>query len=234
MRFEDYNWMDIEQYLAADDRLILVVGACEQHGFLSLLSDVRIPLALADAASLQTGVLIAPSVNFGCSPYFLKYPGTISLRTATLLDLIEDIIRSVYQNGFRRILVLNGHGGNDSARMRLYEVLNSLPEMRLSWYSWWTANSVVQVAQKYDLKPAHANWLEAFPFTKVAELPVQEKIPPRIAGLMNSEDTRKSYQDGSFGGPYEVGEQIGDESFLGSTSGYFTTLKIRIAKVNND
>jgi creatinine amidohydrolase len=225
MRFEDYNWMDIEHYLAAEDRLLLVVGACEQHGFLSLLSDVRIPLALADAASSQTGVLIAPPVNFGCSPYFLNYPGTISLRAATLLDLIEDIIRSVYQNGFRRILVLNGHGGNDSARIRLYEVLYSLPEMQLSWYSWWTANSVIQVSQKYDLTPAHANWLEAFPFTKVAELPVLEKIPPRIAGLINPADTRISYQDGSFGGPYEVDGQVMDEIFRAALQDILQLLK---------
>ena len=51
MRIEDLNWMDVEGYLKHDDRLILVIGACEQHGYLSLLSDVKIPLALADAAS---------------------------------------------------------------------------------------------------------------------------------------------------------------------------------------
>ncbi len=43
MRIEDLNWMDVEEYLKHDDRLILVVGACEQHGYLSLLSDVKIP-----------------------------------------------------------------------------------------------------------------------------------------------------------------------------------------------
>jgi creatinine amidohydrolase len=55
MRIEDLNWMDVEEYLKHDNRLMLVVGACEQHGYLSLLSDVKIPLALADAAAKQTG-----------------------------------------------------------------------------------------------------------------------------------------------------------------------------------
>lgn len=110
MRIEELNWFDVESYLKQDDRLILVLGACEQHGYLSLLTDVKIPLALADAASEQTGVLIAPPQNFGSSPYFLHYPGTFSLRVSTLIDLVEDLVRSAYGHGFRRILILNGHG----------------------------------------------------------------------------------------------------------------------------
>lgn len=94
MRLEDLNWMDVERYLQTDDRLMIVLGSCEQHGYLSLLTDVKIPLALADAASEQTGVLVAPPLNFGSSPYFLAYPGTLSLRLNTLLDLVEDLIRS--------------------------------------------------------------------------------------------------------------------------------------------
>ena len=119
MRFEALNWFDIQNYLEGDDRLMVVVGSCEQHGYLSLLTDVKIPLALADAASQASGVLVAPTLNFGASPYFLAYPGTISLRITTLLDLVEDLLRSVYRHGFRRVLFLNGHGGNDPIRARL-------------------------------------------------------------------------------------------------------------------
>ena len=137
MRFEDLNWFDLEQYLQSDDRLMIVLGSCEQHGYLSLLSDVRIPLALADAASKQTGVPLAPPLNFGASPYFLSYPGTLSLRVATLLDIVEDLVRSAFGQGFHRILVVNGHGGNDPVRARLYEVANQLPLLHIAWYAWW-------------------------------------------------------------------------------------------------
>ena len=112
MRIEDANWMDIENYLRYDDRLMLVTGACEQHGYLSLLTDIKIPLALATAAGKQTGVLVAPPLNFGVSPYFAKYPGTISLRVRTFLGVIEDLVRGVYAQGFKRLLFVNGHGGN--------------------------------------------------------------------------------------------------------------------------
>ena len=175
MRFEDLNWFDVEKYLQNEDRLMLVLGACEQHGYLSLLSDSKIPLALADAASQQTGVLIAPAVNFGTSPYFLKYPGTLSLRVATLLDLTEDLVRSAYGQGFRRILILNGHGGNDPARARLYEVANTLPDLHLAWYSWWQAHSVEAVAMQHGLRSFHAAWIEAFPFTRVLTYPREKR-----------------------------------------------------------
>ena len=216
MRFEELNWFDIEKYLQHDDRLILVLGACEQHGYLSLLCDVRIPMALADAASQQSGVLVAPAINFGVSPYFLEYPGTISLRVSTLLDTIEDVVRSVHRQGFRRLLFLNGHGGNTPAQLRLHEVANQLPNLAISWYAWWKSHSVIEVAQKHNLKPTHASWLEAFPFTRVAPLPNEPKIPPYVPGLVSALQARKVYGDGNFGGPYSVENLIMDEIFKAS------------------
>jgi len=213
VRFEEMNWMDVEQYLKQDDRLIIITGACEQHGYLSLLTDIRIPQALADAASRATGVLVAPPLNFGCSPYFLSYPGTISLRISTMLEIVEDVLRSVHAQGFRRVLWLNGHGGNSAIRARINELLNELPGMQAAWYEWWVSHSVEQIAMKYELKPAHANWLEAFPFVRVADVPEGHKPPPHIVGLLNAEKTREAYGDGSFGGQYQVDAAIMDELF---------------------
>ena len=214
MRIEELNWMDVEKYLKHDDRLMLVVGACEQHGYLSLLSDVKIPLALADAASKQTGVLVAPPMNFGSSPYFLTYPGTFSLRLSTLMDAVEDILRSAYGQGFKRILVLNGHGGNSGLKVRLTELANEIPDLKMQWYAWWMAHSVEEVALRHEIKPNHANWLEAFPFTIVADLPEGEKIPPHAqSDIMDAQTAREVYGDGSFGGLYRVPQETMQEVF---------------------
>lgn len=213
MRFEDLNWMDVERYLLEDSRLMIVLGSCEQHAYLSLAADVQIPLALADAASKQTGVLVAPTINIGSSPYFLAYPGTISLRISTFMDIVEDAVRSLHQQGFRKFLFMNGHGGNTAARARLYELATEFPEARFAWYEWWNSHSVEKIAQKYSLKPAHANWLEAFPFTQVADLPGEAKVPPSIPGLMGAVEARLVYGDGSFGGEYQVDQAIMDEIF---------------------
>jgi len=226
MRFEELNWMDIESYLSKDDRLIIVLGAVEQHGYLSLLTDIKIPLAMADAASQQSGVLVAPPLNFGSSPYFLDYPGTISFRLSTLMDAAEDIIRSVHGQGFRRVLVLNGHGGNDGVRARLVELTNELLGLKLNWYSWWHSHGVEEVALRNELKPGHANWLEAFPFTLVSETPDASKAPPYVpSAVMNAEATREVYGDGSFGGPYQADAKVMGEIFAVAVGDILEMLK---------
>jgi creatinine amidohydrolase len=217
MRLSDLNWFDVETYLKDDDRLILVMGSCEQHGYLSLLTDVKIPLALADAASQQSGVIVAPALNFGASPYFLAYPGTISLRLTTLMEMLVDIIRSVNRQGFRRILVLNGHGGNEPVRGRMYELVDEIEGLRIAWYTWWNSHSVEAVLQKHKLKSYHAGWIEAFPFTRVAELPDGEKIPPKIPGLIGADEARDLYGNGVFGGQYQVNNGIMEEIFTAAT-----------------
>jgi len=225
MRFEELNWFDIEKYLQGDDRIMLVIGACEQHGYLSQTTDVLIPQALADAASQQTGVLVAPTINFGSSPYFLDYPGTLSLRLSTLMDLVEDILRSAHGQGFRRILVLNGHGGNDGLRSRLYELVNQLPGLKLAWYAWWQSHSVQAIAEKHALKPAHANWLEAFPFTIVSDLPAGEKAPPHINGILGAKEAKQAFGDGVFGGAYQSDPPIMDEIFSAAVGDVLQLLK---------
>jgi len=227
MRLDEYNWMDIEQYLQNEDRIILVLGACEQHGYLSLLTDVKIPLALADAASQRTGVITAPPLNFGISPYFLTYPGTISLRLSTFLDAVEDIVRSLYRQGFRRFLVLNGHGGNDPARGRLTELANELADLKVIWYAWWSSHSVEAVAIKHELKSSHASWIEAFPFTRVCALPEGVKTPPAYQGILGAAKTREVFGDGVFGGPYQADPAIMDEIFAAALEDVLYYLDIR-------
>jgi len=214
MRIEDLNWMDVEKYLQHEDRLLMVIGATEQHGYLSLLTDIKIPQALADSASQATGVLVAPPLNFGVSTYFMAYPGTLSLRVSTLMAAVEDVVRSAYKHGFKRILILNGHGGNSPARGHLHEVNNDLPDLKLNWYDWWLSHSVEAVAIKHNIKPAHANWLEAFAFTTVGELPQGDKTPQTVpSAIMDAKTARETYGDGSFGGPYRASDDIMHEIF---------------------
>src|SRR5579859_2861682 len=208
MRFEDLNWMDVENYLKADDRLMLVTGACEQHGYLSLLTDSKIPMAFADAASQLTGVLVGPALNFGISPYFTTYPGTITLRAQTYLAVIADLVRSLHAHGFKRMLFVNGHGGNDPARGALSELVNELPSLRVSWYSWWLSPGTAAVAQQAGLAPFHASWSEAFSFCRVADLPPGAKAPAGSQRLLSAAETRALYGDGVFGGAYSASDEV--------------------------
>lgn len=225
MRFEEMNWMDVESYLKQDDRLILVLGATEEHGYLSLLTDVKIPQALADAASQQTGIPIAPALNFGISPSFLAFPGTISLRVSTFLDALEDVLRSVYGYGFRRIVILNGHGGNEPGRQRIVELANQLPGLRVKWYSWWTAKCIREISERHGLPNQHANWEEAFRFTRVAPLPEGEKPEVVIKEILGAGAERDAIGDGVFGGPYTAPDEVMDEMFIANLKDVLEMLK---------
>ena len=130
MLLQDLNWMDVEEYLKRDDRIILVTGSCEQHGYLSLLSDVRQPMAIATAAAERENVLVAPPLNFGVSSYFAAYPGTLSLSVETHNRVVCELVSELHRQGLRRVLVLNGHGGNGGMDFALREMVNRLPGLR--------------------------------------------------------------------------------------------------------
>jgi creatinine amidohydrolase len=208
MRIEDFNWMDVEKYLKNEDRIMLVLGQTEQHGYLSLATDSRIPQAIADAASQRSGVLVAPVLNFGISPYFLSYPGTTSIRVSVYVEFIKDIVRSYYGQGFQRFLIVNGHGGNTPATGALYELANELRGARFDWFSWWTTESTKRIAAEHNLPTEHANWMEAFQFTKVAELPSEGKPVLEGKGIRDSQTEREFYGDGTFGGPYQADDSV--------------------------
>lgn len=213
MRLGELNWMEIEAYLKKDDRLIVVLGSTEQHGYLSVNTDVKVPLSLADAASQQTGVLVAPPMYFGNSPYFLAYPGTISLRIETLIAVSEDIIRSVYSQGFKRVLILNGHGGNRPVSNRLHEIASEFKELKLAWYSWWLSPAVLAFQESKGLKGYHANWSEAFSFVRSSAIPPDEKSPLETNRILSPDQAKEYYGDGVFGGPYQVDDSIMNEMF---------------------
>jgi creatinine amidohydrolase len=147
------------------------------------------------------------------------------MRVSTLIAVVEDLVRSAYGAGFRRILVLNGHGGNSPARAQLMEIAGSLPGIQLRWYDWWLSHSVEAVALHYGLKPTHANWLEAFPFTIVSDLPETPKTPPYVPGIMDAQTARAVYGDGSFGGPYQAGDEVMQALFAATLEDILQLLK---------
>ncbi len=226
MRLGELNWMEVEAYLKKDNRVILVLGSTEQHGYLNLMTDVKVPLALADAASQRTGVLVAPPVNFGNSPYFMAYPGTISIRVDTLINLVEDIVRSLYAHGFTRLLILNGHGGNGPAQNRLQDIAGELLDLKMGWYSWWNSQGVTAVAESHGLHSYHANWIEAFPFVRSTAVPQVEKEPLGTNRILNLQQVREFYGDGVFGGPYQAEETVMNEVFSAALKEIIRMLEI--------
>lgn len=201
MRLDDLNWQDVENYLEQNDRIILVTGSTEQHAFLSLTTDIQIPMRIADAVSQRTHTLVAPPLNFGVTPQFMSYPGTISLRKSTFDAAVVDIVESLTQHGFKRFLILNGHGGNDKPA-----ALDEL-DVTVVWHNWWRSPVVENFAADLELKPGHANWLENFPFNRVTESPTTRKTIVPITYTEPAEKIREMLGDGSTGDYYEISDE---------------------------
>ena len=91
MRIYDSNWMQIEEYLQHDDRIVVPVGSTEQHGYLSLGTDAILAGRVSEEAAEPLGIPVLPTLPFGMSPYFTAYPGSMSLRMSTYIEVIRDL-----------------------------------------------------------------------------------------------------------------------------------------------
>ncbi|MBM3327410.1 MAG: creatininase family protein [Calditrichaeota bacterium] len=143
----DLSWYDIQEYLTGEDRLILPLGAVEEHGpHLGVGTDFIEAEAIALGVGKATDVMIAPTLNYGMSLSQMGFAGTISLRPATLTDVLEDILHSLHQHGFRRILIVNGHGGNTaSIASAVQTAAMDLPGLQVKNFQWWTDEEAYRV-----------------------------------------------------------------------------------------
>jgi creatinine amidohydrolase len=226
MLFESLNWMDVEAYLEREDRLVVIIGACEQHAYLSLLADVLVPVRIAEMASEIEGVLVAPPLPYGISPYFTRYPGTISLRVETFAAVVREILENLLDQGFRRILVSNGHGGNTGVLTALLvELGNAHHDARLDLFQWWTHPDVLSAAEEVGLPTRHANWSENFPFTRVGPRPETDKPLADFRRGANANETRAALGDGSYGGAYQASDEAMDLLFVAATDAMVAALR---------
>jgi creatinine amidohydrolase len=226
MLFEQMNWMGIEEYLKRDDRIIVIIGACEQHAYSSVMADVLEPLEIARAATKADPVLIAPPMPYGISPYFTTYPGTISLRVETFAAVVREVLENLLRQGFRRVLVTNGHGGNTGVLSPvLVELANAYPEARFELFQWWTHPDVVKTSEALGLKQSHANWSESFPFTWVGPAPAGEKEPPVVPRWASASETREKLGDGSYGGAYRASDEAMRQFFQAAVDAMTAVLR---------
>ena len=204
MRIADLNWMQVEAYLERDDRIVVPVGSTEQHGYLSLAVDVILAERVSVEAAEPLGVPVLPVMPFGVAPGFTAYPGTVSLRLETLVTVLTEALDSLHGQGFRRFLIVNGHGGNVRAEDPLVAWARERGA-RLRFHSWWAGERTDAAAKALYPHPSHANWFENFPWTRLpgVELPVEDKPVPEIPEHDDPRRVRETLGDGTFGGAYE-------------------------------
>ncbi|MCX7839302.1 MAG: creatininase family protein [Anaerolineae bacterium] len=147
MLLAEMSWEQVKEYLARDDRIIIPLGSTEEHGrHLGLGTDSFEAEAIARGVGEATGVIVAPTLNYGMALAQMAFPGTVSLRPTTLIAVLEDILRSLYRHGFRRMLIVNGHGGNAASLASAVQmVTQDAPGLRVKTFEWWTDSEAYRV-----------------------------------------------------------------------------------------
>lgn len=207
MRISEMNWMQVEAYLQHDDRAVLPIGSTEQHSYLSLTVDCILPERVAIDAAEPLGVPVFPVLAYGVTPYFREFPGSVSLRVETHLAVVRDILDSLARSGFRRILIVNGHGGNGAAQSLAQQWAADHPACRVKFHNWWSAPLTWQKVQEIDPVASHGSWMENFPRTRLASaaLPPEQKPMSDLTRLrlLDPAALRTYLGDGNYGGLYQ-------------------------------
>jgi len=154
--------------VAAETTVVLPLGATEQHGphlptGTDLFTVDRLARVAAERASSEIAIAVAPALPFGSSDHHLIFGATLSLRTETYYRVLTDLLRSLVTDGFRRIFLLNGHGGNhELAELAARDIALELPA-RIAAASYWTIAWDALVAVQAHLGcrlPGHAGIFE--------------------------------------------------------------------------
>ena len=206
MRIRDLNWMQLDEYLARDDRIVLPVGSTEQHAYLSLETDNIVAERLGVEAAEPLGVPVLPVVAYGVTDF--DYPGSPTLRAETFAAVVRDILDSLHAQGFRRVLIANGHAGNTPGRAATTEWLTEHDDAEVIWHEVWEGRPD-ELAAEIDPDFDHASWSENYPWTRLpgVEMPRARKPPVVFPPGDTAEEWREALGDGSFGGPYQLPDE---------------------------
>lgn len=138
MKIKNLSWQEVEEINKSEKIAILPVGSLENHGPQSPLgTDFIIPEYLANRIDSED-ILIFPTVPYGICPHHEDFPGTINLGYDIFYSLIYKILTGITSHGFKKILVINGHGGNSPAIERAALEINSQKESLIAIIDWWS------------------------------------------------------------------------------------------------
>ncbi|HLU82053.1 MAG TPA: creatininase family protein [Trueperaceae bacterium] len=148
-RYEKMSWPEIDEAAVAGKVVIIPAATLEDHGrHLPVDTDVVLAEGVCSAAArrIPDEVVVLPPITHGYSPHHIDFPGTITINWKTFVDYVLDVTRSLVHHGFRKILLVNGHGSNRpvldmAARLTVIEH----PHAHCGALSWWELTKVREV-----------------------------------------------------------------------------------------
>jgi creatinine amidohydrolase len=203
------NWFQLERYLERDDRIVLPLGSTEQHAYLSLGTDTINAERVALEAAEPLGVPVLPALAYGVTPSFAAFPGSPSLGSETYSKVVVELLDSLFDQGFRRFFVVNGHYGNRAAAASVQAWATSRHGAQVLWHDWLAPPATAKLTREPE--GSHASWIENFPWTRLPGVVVPAEPKPIVhlddAVGADPASVRELVGDGSFGGPYELPDE---------------------------
>ncbi|MEA5498796.1 creatininase family protein [Limnoraphis robusta Tam1] len=209
------TWPEVETYLSHSTGIILPIGSTEQHGPTGLIgTDAICAEAIARGTGEATHAIVSPTLNVGMALHHMAFPGTISFRPSTLINVITDYITSLARHGFNKFFFINGHGGNiatlKAAFAETYAHLGDLqlPNANLVQCqvgNWFMCRSVYKLAKELygDQEGSHATPSEvAVTQYLYPEAIKQATLSEEVAKgypIYGAADFRRHYPDGRMG-----------------------------------
>jgi creatinine amidohydrolase len=139
----DRTWPEVQDVIEQGAVFVVPIGATEQHGrHLPLETDWRLCSVAAERACQRATeedvpALVTPPIWTGFSPHHMGFPGSITLELPTFIDLVSQVARSLWQHGARKILLLNGHGGNANLLGSAVQQLRFQHGVRAATANYW-------------------------------------------------------------------------------------------------
>src|SRR5512139_3945168 len=136
---------EIEQAAKAGAVAIIPIASLEQHAnHLPVNTDSNIVSTVARRAAqaVEFPVLVLPTVWTGYSPHHMRHPGSVTLKYHTFVDVLTQVASSVHSHGFRKILLLNGHGGNSSIVAGMRTKLGMEDGVSVVGYDYWNISGM--------------------------------------------------------------------------------------------
>ncbi|NEQ18636.1 MAG: creatininase family protein [Microcoleus sp. SIO2G3] len=209
------TWTEVESYLKQSQGIILPIGSTEQHGPTGLIgTDAICAEAIAKGVGEAASALVGPTINVGMALHHTGFPGSISLKPSTLIQLIQDYITSLTRAGFTKFFFINGHGGNiatlKAAFSESYAHLSDLnipnaERVQCRLGNWFMCGSVYKLAKELygDQEGSHATPSEvALTQYVYPEAIKQAPLSPEVASghpIYGAADFRRRYPDGRMG-----------------------------------
>ena len=126
---QEMTWTDVQEYLRSSDMVIIPLGSTEQHGpHLPLGTDYYLATGVLEKISAKTGVIVAPVLFVGYSEYHSGFPGTLSIKPDTMVQVLFESAQMLLKYGFRRLMFFNSHGGNNIVQQKIIHRINQETE----------------------------------------------------------------------------------------------------------